>query len=48
MTGLAVLDAGLQVVQEAPAVLGDAKEVHPGAVSAAGSPGGLAIHRHCL
>jgi len=29
------------MIQEAPAVLGDAEEMDPGAVSAAGSPGGL-------
>jgi|HubBroStandDraft_1064217.scaffolds.fasta_scaffold318151_2 hypothetical protein len=33
---LVVLDADLEVVQQAPAVLGDAEQVHPGAVGAAG------------
>jgi len=35
-----------KVVQEAPAVLGDAEEVDPGPVGAAGSAGGLAVHGH--
>ena len=46
MAGLVVLDVDLEVVQEAPAVLGDAEEVDPGAVGAAGSAGGLAVHGH--
>ena len=33
MAGLVVLDVDLQVVQEAPAVLSDAEQVHPGAVA---------------
>jgi hypothetical protein len=41
-----VLDADLKMVQEMPAVSGDAEQVHPGAVGAAGSAGGLAIHGH--
>ena len=41
MTGLVVLDLDLKVVQEVAAVPGDAEEVDPGAVGAAGSPGGL-------
>ena len=46
MAGLVVLDVDLEVVQEVPAVLGDAEEVDPGAVGAAGSAGSLAIHGH--
>ena len=40
------LTAGLQVVQETPAMLGDAEKVHPGAVGAAGPAGGLAVDGH--
>jgi hypothetical protein len=47
VAGLVVLDAGLEVVQEVPAVFGGAEEVDPGAVGAAGSAGGLAVHGHC-
>jgi hypothetical protein len=47
VAGLVVLDVHLEVIQEPPAVLGDAEKVDPGAVGAAGSPGGLAVHRHC-
>ena len=36
VAGLVVLDADLKMIQEAPAVLGDAEQVHPGAVGAAG------------
>ena len=36
VAGLVVLDVDLQVVQETPAMLGDAEKVHPGAVGAAG------------
>ena len=46
MAGLVVLDADLEMIQEVPAVLGGAEEMDPGAVAAAGSPGGLAIHGH--
>ena len=46
VAGLVVLDADLEVVQQAPAVLGDAEEVDPGAVGAAGPAGGLAVHGH--
>ena len=46
MAGLVVLDVDLEVVQQAPAVLGDAEKMDPGAVGAAGSAGGLAIHGH--
>ena len=46
VAGLVVLDVDLEVVQQAPAVLGDAEEVHPGAVGAAGPAGGLAVHGH--
>ena len=44
VAGLVVLDAHLEVVQQAPAVLGDAEEVDLGSVWAAGSAGGLAVH----
>ena len=46
IAGLVVLDVDLEVVQQAPAVLGDAEQVHPGAVGAAGPAGGLAVHGH--
>ena len=46
MAGLVVLGIDLKVVHEAPAALGDAEEVHPGAVGEAGSAGGLAVHGH--
>src|SRR5260370_714997 len=46
MVGLVGLGVDLEVVQEAPAVLGDAEEVDPGAVGAAGSAGGLAVYGH--
>ena len=46
VAGLVVLDVDLEVVQEAAAMLGDAEKVHPGAVGAAGSAGGLAVHGH--
>ena len=46
MAGLVVLDADLDVVQQSPAVLGDAEQVNPGAVGAAGPAGGLAVHGH--
>jgi hypothetical protein len=46
MAGLVVLDAHLEVVQQPPAVLGDAEQVNPGAARAAGPAGGLAIHGH--
>jgi hypothetical protein len=41
MAGLVVLDVDLEVVQEPPAVFGDAEEMDPGAIGAAGSAGGL-------
>ncbi len=47
MAGLVVLDVHLEVIQEPPAVLGDAEEMNPGAVGAAGPAGGLAVHGHC-
>ena len=47
VAGLVVLDVDLKVIQEVPAVLGDAEEVDPGAVGAAGPAGGLAVHGHC-
>jgi hypothetical protein len=34
------------VIKEAAAMLGDAQEMDPGAISAAGATGGLAVHRH--
>jgi hypothetical protein len=46
MAGLIVLDADLEVIQQVPAVLGDAEEMDPGAVGPAGTAGGLAIHGH--
>ena len=47
VAGLVVLDVHLNMIQEVPAVLGDAEEMDPGAVGAARSPGGLAVHGHC-
>src|SRR5712664_601291 len=44
IAGLVVLDAGLEVIQQAPAVLGDAETMDPGAVGAAGPAAGLAVH----
>jgi len=44
VSGLVVLDADLEVVQQVPAVLGDAEEMDPGAIGAAGPAGGLAVH----
>ncbi len=41
MAGLVVLDIDLEVIQQVPAVSGDAEEVDPGAVGAAGPAGGL-------
>jgi hypothetical protein len=46
MAGLVVLDADLEVVQQVPAVLGGAEEMNPGAIGAAGSAAGLAVHGH--
>jgi hypothetical protein len=46
MAGLVVLDVDLQVIQQVPAVLGDAEEMDPGAVGPAGATGGLAVHGH--
>ena len=46
VAGLVVLDVDLEVIQQAPAVLGDAEEMDPGAVGAAGAAGGLAVHGH--
>ena len=46
MAGLVVLDIDLEVIQQAPAVLGDAEQVDPGAVGAAGPAAGLAVHGH--
>jgi hypothetical protein len=46
MAGLVVPGIDLEVIQEAPAVLGHAEEMNPGAVGAAGAAGGLPVHRH--
>ena len=46
MAGLVVLDAELEMVQQAAAVFGDAEQMDPGAVSPAGTAGGLAVHGH--
>ena len=46
VAGLVVLDADLEMVQEVAAMLGDAEQVDPGPIGAAGSPGGLAVHGH--
>ena len=46
IAGLVVLDIDLEVIQEVPAVFGGAEEVDPGAVGAAGTAGGLAVHGH--
>jgi hypothetical protein len=46
MAGLVVLDTNLKVIQQAPAVLGDAGQVNPGAVGAASPAAGLAVHGH--
>jgi hypothetical protein len=46
VAGLVVLDVHLQMIQQPTAVLGGAEEVDPGAVGAAGSAGGLAVHGH--
>ena len=47
VAGLVVLDADFEMIQEVAAVFGGAQQVDPGAVAAAGSAGGLAVHRHC-
>ena len=44
VAGLVVLNADLEVVQETAAMLGGAEKMNPGAVGAAGSAGGLAVH----
>ena len=44
MAGLVVLDIDLDMIQQPPAVLGDAEQVDPGAVGAAGSARGLTVH----
>jgi hypothetical protein len=46
VAGLVVLDVDLKVIQQVPAVLGDAEQVDPGAVGAAGAAGGFAVHGH--
>ena len=40
------LTSDLKVIQQVPAVLGGAEKMNPGAVGAAGSAGGLAVHGH--
>ncbi len=47
MAGLIALDTDLEVVQRVAAVIRGADQVDPGAVGAAGSPGGLAVHGYC-
>ena len=47
MACLVVLHVHLEVIQQVTAVLGRAEQVNPGAVSAAGAAGGLAVHGHC-
>jgi hypothetical protein len=46
VAGLVVLDADLEMIQQVPAMSGDAQEMDPGAVGAAGPAGGLAVHGH--
>ena len=46
VAGLVVLDADLEVVQQASAMPGDAEQVDPGAVGAASAAGCLAVHGH--
>ena len=46
MAGLVVLHIDFEVIQQAPAMLGGAQEVHPGTVTAAGPARGLAVHSH--
>jgi hypothetical protein len=46
VAGLVVPDADLYVVQQAPAVFGGTEQMDPGAVGAAGTAGGLAVHGH--
>jgi hypothetical protein len=46
VAGLVVFDVDLEVVQEVPAMFGDAEEVDPGAVGTASAAGGLAIYGH--
>ena len=47
VAGFVVLDVHLNMIQEMTAVLGDAEEMDPGAVGAAGPAAGLAVHGHC-
>ena len=47
VAGLVVLDVDLKVIQEVPAVFGDTEEVNPGAIGAACSAAGLAVHGYC-
>jgi hypothetical protein len=44
MAGLVMLDVNLEMVQETAAMPGGAGQVNLGAVGAAGSAGGLAVH----
>ena len=46
VAGLVVLDVNLEVAQETAAMLGGAEQMNPGAIAAAGSPRGLAVHGH--
>jgi len=46
VAGLVVLDAHLEVIQQAAAVLGGAEQVDPGAIRAARPAAGLAVHGH--
>jgi hypothetical protein len=46
VAGLVVFHVDLDLVEQAPAVRDDTEQVDPGAVSAAGAPGGLPVHRH--
>jgi hypothetical protein len=47
VAGLVVLGPDLTMVQEVAAVFGDAEEVDPGAVGAAGPAAGLTVHGQC-
>ena len=46
VAGLVVPVVGLQVIQQEPAVPGDAGQMDPGAVGAPRAAGGLAVHGH--
>ena len=47
VAGLVVLDADLKVIRQAPAMLGGAEQVNPGAIGTAGPAGSLAVHGNC-